>query len=93
VYYVSVTGVTGSGAAPLAEAGREAKALQERSGLPVAVGFGIDGPEKARLAADQGARGVVVGTAIVRAMGASEPAARIASVKKLIEELRAGLDR
>jgi tryptophan synthase alpha chain len=93
VYYVSVTGVTGSGVAPLAEAGREAKALQERSGLPVAVGFGIDGPEKARLAADQGARGVVVGTAIVRAMGAAEPAARVAGVKKLVEELRSGLDR
>ncbi len=93
VYYVSVTGVTGSGAAPLAEAGQQARSLQERSGLPVAVGFGIDGPEKARLVRDQGASGVVVGTAIVRAMGsAPDTASRVSAVKALVSGLRQGLD-
>lgn len=92
VYYVSVTGVTGSGAAPLAEAGAEAKSLQERSGLPVVVGFGIDGPEKARIVRDHGARGVVVGTAIVRAMGASDASSRLRGVRELVTDLRQGLD-
>lgn len=93
VYYVSVTGVTGSGTAPLEEAGREARALQERSGLPVAVGFGIDGPEKARIVAQQGARGVVVGTAIVRAIGAETQAdGRRRAVRELVQQLRVGLD-
>ena len=41
--------------------------------LPVVVGFGIDGPRKARIATgaaegSTGADGVVVGTAIVRAI-------------------------
>lgn len=93
VYYVSVTGVTGFGAAPLEEAGREAQALQELSGLPVVVGFGIDGPDKARRVAEQGARGVVVGTAIVRAIGDQQDrAARTNAVRDLVGSLRAGLD-
>lgn len=93
VYYVSVTGVTGSGKAPLEEAGRQARTLTERSGLPVVVGFGIDGPEKARRVAGEGARGVVVGTAIVQAIGAAKDApARVAAVRDLVASLRAGLD-
>lgn len=93
VYYVSVTGVTGSGEAPLEEAGQQARALQERSGLPVAVGFGIDGPAKAKVVAGQGARGVVVGTAIVRAIGAAAAGDRPRVVADLVAGLRAGLDR
>lgn len=92
-YYVSVTGVTGAGAAPLADASRAAAALQARSGVPVVVGFGVDSPEKARLAASAGAAGVVVGTALVRriAEGATTDA-RCAAVAELIGALRRGLD-
>jgi tryptophan synthase alpha chain len=94
VYYVSLTGVTGSGAAPLEAAGRAAAQLRERARLPVVVGFGITSPEKARLVADQGVDGVVVGTAIVRVMaGAPDPETRVAAVRRLVESLRAGLDR
>ena len=93
VYYVSVTGVTGSGAAPLAEAGRAAVALRERIGLPVVVGFGIDSPEKARLVADTGADGVVVGSAVVQAIAAGESReARVAAVRSLVRALRSRLD-
>ena len=67
VYYVSVTGVTGKASeTALAEATKQAARIREATGLPVVVGFGIDGPEKARIAA-QGADGVVVGTAVVKA--------------------------
>ena len=92
VYFVSVTGVTGSGSAPLAEAGRHAAQLKERYGLPVVVGFGIDSPEKARLAASSGASGVVVGTAIVRAIAQAAPGQEPEAVASLVRSLRAGLD-
>lgn len=92
-YYVSLTGVTGSGDAPLAEAGREAAALQQRSGVPVVVGFGIDTPEKARLAAAAGAAGIVVGTALVRRIAAAtSPAARAAAVAETVGALRSALE-
>ena len=93
VYYVSLTGVTGAAAAPLEEAGAAAARLRERAGLPVVVGFGIDSAAKARAVAGQGVDGVVVGTAIVKAIsGAPNSAARVAAVRALVSELRAGLD-
>ena len=97
VYYVSVTGVTGSSAAPLADAPAAAEKLRTEGKLPVVVGFGIDSPEKAVSAAgprDGGADGVVVGTAIVRAieLAASEAEACVA-VGALVAGIRAALDR
>ncbi len=80
VYYVSVTGVTGAtdGRDPFDDAARSAAALRARMSLPVVVGFGIDTADKARRAA-AGADGVVVGTAIVRAVeGAGDDVARAA---------------
>jgi tryptophan synthase alpha chain len=89
VYYVSLTGVTGAGDAPLETAGRRARELGERSGLPVAVGFGIDTPEKARRVADQGVQAVVVGSAVVKAIAAaSSTEARVAAVRELVGALR-----
>jgi tryptophan synthase alpha chain len=68
VYYVSVTGVTGATAVdPFDDAARAAKSLRESMRLPVVIGFGIDSADKAKRAA-AGADGVVVGTAIVRAI-------------------------
>jgi tryptophan synthase alpha chain len=94
VYYVSVTGVTGTGIAPLVEAGRDAAALRERAALPVVVGFGIRNAENARSVADQGVDGVVVGTEIVRVINeATTPEARVAAVEALISSLRRGLDQ
>lgn len=92
VYYVSVTGVTGSGVAPLELAGAHAAELQEKFSLPVAVGFGIDSAEKARRAAQAGAQGVVVGTALVRALTAAPSGQGAAAVARVVSELRAGLD-
>jgi tryptophan synthase alpha chain len=92
VYYVSVAGVTGNAAAPLEEAAERATAVRTRTGLPVVIGFGIDGPEKAKVAA-RGADGVVVGTAIVREIETGESQdVRIAKVKALVASLRAALD-
>jgi len=92
VYYVSVTGVTGTAALQASEAASRASALRAELGLPVVVGFGIDSREKARAAAAD-VDGVVVGTALVREIEESasrEERARRAAA--LVAELRAGLD-
>jgi tryptophan synthase alpha chain len=92
VYYVSTTGVTGSGAVDATAAGAHAARLHTQLEVPVVVGFGIDGRERARAAA-AGADGVVVGTAIVRAIEQAETAAeRRSAVERLVKELRAGVD-
>jgi tryptophan synthase alpha chain len=85
VYYVSLTGVTGAGEAPLAEASARAAELRRELGVPVVIGFGIDSPEKARVAA-QGADGVVVGSAVVRDIASGKNPA------ELVRTLRAALD-
>ncbi len=97
LYYVSMTGVTGAGSADFAAARAHAGALRARSGWPIVVGFGIDGPEAARAAAGhagEGPDGVVVGTAIVKRVEAGKAAdERKASVKAFVASLREGLDR
>jgi tryptophan synthase alpha chain len=92
VYYVSLTGVTGAAAAPLAEASAQAGKIRAKTGLPVVVGFGVDSPEKARQAAAH-VDGVVVGTAIVKAIESGSTASeRQSRVSNLLKSLRTGLD-
>ncbi len=70
VYYVSITGITGS-ATP--DAGRVASAvarIKRHTKLPVAVGFGVKNADHARTLA-QAADGVVVGSALVEVLRAS----------------------
>ena len=70
VYYVSITGITGS-ATP--DAGKVATAVQRikrHTGLPVAVGFGVRNAEQARAIA-QAADAVVVGSALIDALRAT----------------------
>jgi tryptophan synthase alpha chain len=96
VYYVSITGITGS-AAP--DAGRVAKAvarIKRHTALPVAVGFGVKTAEQARVIA-QGADGVVIGSALVEALRASldangkASAATVEAVTDLVAQLAAGV--
>src|SRR3954464_14275451 len=70
VYYVSITGITGS-ATP--DAGRVAAAvarIKRHSKLPVAVGFGVKNAAQAQAIA-QNADGVVVGSALVNVLKGS----------------------
>ncbi len=91
VYYVSVTGVTGSGALDADDAGKRAGQLRDETRRPVVVGFGVDSREKARAAAAN-ADGVAVGTALVRAIEQGRtPAERVERVERLVRELRAGV--
>lgn len=93
IYYVSVAGITGSAAIDAKEAGIRAAQVREQTKRPVVVGFGIDSSAKAYDAARQ-ADGVVVGTAVVRAIEQGETSLdRRKAVEHLVRELRLAIDR
>jgi tryptophan synthase alpha chain len=67
VYYVSVTGITGSASADSTKVGEAVSRIKRHTKLPVCVGFGIRTREAARAIA-QNADGAVVGSALVDAL-------------------------
>ncbi|ESW76657.1 tryptophan synthase subunit alpha [Mesorhizobium sp. LSJC285A00] len=67
VYYVSMTGITGSALADTGKVAAAVKRIQGHTNLPVCVGFGVKTAEQARIIGAN-ADGVVVGTAIVNAV-------------------------
>lgn len=80
VYYVSITGITGSASANTAAVGEAVARIKRHTQLPVCVGFGIRTPEAARGIAET-ADGAVVGTALVDALAASLDAEGHATAK------------
>jgi tryptophan synthase alpha chain len=70
VYYVSITGITGSASADTAVVGDAVARIKRHTQLPVCVGFGIRTPEAASGIARH-ADGAVVGTALVDALRGS----------------------
>ncbi|PZU84190.1 MAG: tryptophan synthase subunit alpha [Shinella sp.] len=64
VYYVSMTGITGSALPDPSKVSSAVQRIKEHTDLPVCVGFGVKTAEHARLIGAN-ADGVVVGTAIV----------------------------
>lgn len=76
VYYVSITGITGAGAAEAGDVGPEVARIKGQTDLPVVVGFGINSPEAARAIAGV-ADGCVVGSAIVKLIGEGKPVAEV----------------
>ena len=65
IYYVSLTGVTGTRRELPPEVARNVRAIKSMTGKPVAVGFGISDARQARSIAGI-ADGVIVGSAIVK---------------------------
>jgi len=70
VYYVSITGITGSAAPDAAKVTTAVARIKRHTNLPVAVGFGVKSAANARAIAE-GSDGVVVGSALVDALRAS----------------------
>jgi tryptophan synthase alpha chain len=64
VYYVSITGITGSAAPDADKVHAAVTRIKRHTQLPVAVGFGVRTAKQARAIA-AGAEGVVVGSALV----------------------------
>lgn len=91
VYYISLTGVTGTRAAAPVDPARLAM-IRQASGSPVAVGFGIRTPaDAARFSAI--ADGVVVGSALVDQVAAGDAAGAPARVAALVAELARAMPR
>ena len=80
VYYVSITGITGSASADIAAVSEAVGRIKRHTRLPVCVGFGIRTPEIARAIAEH-ADGAVVGTALVDALADSLDPAGCATAK------------
>jgi tryptophan synthase alpha chain len=67
VYYVSITGITGTATPNSARTAEAVARIKRHSRLPVAVGFGVRTADQAAAIA-RGADGVVVGSALVSAV-------------------------
>lgn len=67
VYYVSMNGITGGAIASTQAVGEAVARIKNHTPLPVCVGFGVKTAEQARIIG-RDADGVVVGTAIVKAV-------------------------
>lgn len=87
IYYVSRTGVTGERSELEKDVAEHVETVRHHTGLPVAVGFGISTPAHVAEVA-QFADGVVVGSAIVRRIGAGgDTDAMIEEVTSFVTEL------
>jgi tryptophan synthase alpha chain len=91
VYYVSLAGVTGSGALNVDAVAERLPLIREKTGLPVGVGFGIrDAATAARIAGIADA--VVVGSRIIEEIEKSTAENACANVKALVADIRRGVD-
>jgi len=91
VYYISVTGVTGTRGPEMEETRANVEAIRSLTERPVVVGFGVSTPEQAREIGGL-ADGVVVGSAFVKLIGdrAGDPDL-IAAVEAYAASLKAAL--
>ena len=96
VYYVSITGVTGTATPDFGRVSQAVSRITAHTDLPVVVGFGVKtGAHAAEIA--RGADGVVVGSALVDALARSlEPGDRagngtVEAVTSLVRELAQGV--
>jgi tryptophan synthase alpha chain len=65
LYYISITGITGTAAPKIENIKKEVEKIRKITKLPIVVGFGISKPQQAREIA-RFADGVVIGSAVVR---------------------------
>ncbi len=91
VYYVSLKGVTGSGALDIGAVAARIPHIRASTGVPVGVGFGIRDANTARAIAEV-ADAVVVGSRIIEEIEKSEPENVCTRVHALVTELRRGID-
>jgi tryptophan synthase alpha chain len=96
VYYVSITGITGTAVPDTRRVVDAVKRIKRHTSLPVAVGFGVKTAEHARAIA-AGADAVVVGSALIEAIRSSlDPSGKasartVSAVAELVAALSAGV--
>jgi tryptophan synthase alpha chain len=92
VYYVSTAGVTGAVGVDFDAAAERARVIADRLALPVAVGFGVTTPVDVRRVGAK-ADGVVVGSAVVRAIADGTRETAVDRVATLVRALRDACER
>ena len=96
VYYVSVTGITGSAIPDYSKVATAVERIKRHTDLPVAVGFGVKNAANAAAIAAH-ADGVVVGTALIDALKAtlnadnSGSATTVEAVANLVADIASGV--
>jgi tryptophan synthase alpha chain len=91
VYCVSMSGVTGAAGARVETAGRVVELVRQHSRLPALVGFGISSPEAAHEMA-RVSDGVIVGSALLAAIGTHRGSPAVEAAGTFLERMRAALD-
>jgi len=87
-YLVSVTGVTGERASLQDRVQDLVLSLKGLEAGPVAVGFGISGPDQVRQVRQWGADGAIIGSALVKRIAAAQPGCAAAEAGEFCRELR-----
>ncbi|MGB4067799.1 MAG: tryptophan synthase subunit alpha [Nitrospira sp.] len=91
VYYVSLTGITGSKLSNVGDVQDNIKKLRKVSTAPVAVGFGVATPEDAARVSKV-ADGVIVGSAIVKRIASHQKDPKMVShVAEFVRSLKAAM--
>ena len=90
LYLVSLTGVTGARDQLPPDLEAFVTRVRTVTELPLAIGFGISTPSQAAQVARM-AEGVIVGSALIQAIGASKDP--VAAASAFIASLRAGMDK
>lgn len=91
VYYVSLKGVTGSGALDTAEVGAMLPRIRQHVHIPVGVGFGIRDAETAR-AIGRVADAVVIGSRLIQQIEPQPHERVVAAAIDFLRPIRAALD-
>lgn len=92
IYAIGLLGVTGVKAVDDVRTRELVQRLRERTSTPVAVGIGVRDRETARTVASF-ADGVIVGSALLRAVGDGPREGAAERVGALVSELRSGMSR
>jgi tryptophan synthase alpha chain len=87
-YLVSVTGVTGERANLEGRVASLVESLKGCCSIPVAVGFGISGPDQVIQVKQWGADGAIVGSALVKRIAAADPGSAAAEAGDFCRQLR-----
>ena len=91
-YLVSVTGVTGERTSLEGRVSSLVSDLKACCPIPVAVGFGISGPDQVTQVKSWGADGAIVGSALMKRIAATEPSSAAAQAGEFCRQLRSAAD-
>ena len=91
LYYVSLKGITGSGALDVASVAARVPQIKATAGVPVGVGFGIRDAQTAAAIA-QVADAVVIGSRIIQEIENAPAGGAVEAVERFVRSIRTAID-